>query len=118
MKQGKELLDFPFNQRSINVSCRAACAIPAENEMVIITGGGYADIRKMKIVSVYNVDGWQRDLTPMNVGRRMHACSSYVKGGKKVFVLMDVVFISPFTADKGQILCPKSFRLPPIIQFH
>ena len=54
--------------------------------MVIITGGGYADIRKMKIVSVYNVDGWQRDLTPMNVGRALHACGAYLRCGKKVIV--------------------------------
>ena len=91
MKQGKELLDFPFNQRSINVSCRAACAIPAENERVIITGGWDASVRR--IVSVYNEAGWKKDLTPMKVGRALHACGSYVKGAKEVFALKDVVHI-------------------------
>ena len=35
-------------------------------------------------VSVYSEAGWQRDLANMNRGRRLHACTSYVKGGQMV----------------------------------
>ena len=60
-----------------------ACAIPdPENEEVIITGGNHPET--VKKVSVYSDAGWQRDLTPLNQGRRFHACGSYVKGEKKV----------------------------------
>ena len=54
-----------------------ACGIP-DSEVIIITGG------LGNTVSVYNEAGWQRDLTPLNVGRGGHACGSYINGGKKV----------------------------------
>ena len=67
---------------------RAACGInDADNEELIITGG-YDPLTTA--VSVYNDDGWQRDLAPLNQGRRNHACGSYVNGGKKVNHIMYV----------------------------
>ena len=61
----------------------AACAIPDPcNNEIIITGGFPTAVRK--IVSVYNEEGWQRDLAPLNEGRAIHACSDYKAGGKKV----------------------------------
>ena len=60
---------------------RQACAIPdPDSEEVIITGG----MDHRKLVSVYSEAGWQRDLTSLNQGRKLHACGSYVNGGKKV----------------------------------
>ena len=56
-----------------------ACAIPDE-DTVIITGGEDT----MKTVSVYSVEGWQRNLPSLNTGRRDHACSSYWSGERKV----------------------------------
>ena len=52
-----------------------ACAIPQEDSM-ILTGGFYT----LNTVSIYNAEGWQRDLPPLNTGRRNHACSSYWSG--------------------------------------
>ena len=64
------------------------CAIPDEdNKELIITAG--------TTVSVYNDDGWQRDLAPLNQNRLDHACGSYVNGGKKVksyYVCSKVIF--------------------------
>ena len=42
----------------------SACAIPNE-DTVIITGGSFTKTT----VSVYNVEGWQYDLPPLNTGR-------------------------------------------------
>ena len=56
-----------------------ACAIP-DGDSVIITGGTYS----LTTVSIYNVEGWQQDLPPLNTGRNSHACSSYLSGGSKV----------------------------------
>ena len=35
-------------------------------------------------VSVYGLQGWMEDLQPLNIGRFLHACSSYVSGGTRV----------------------------------
>ena len=56
-----------------------ACIIPDE-EVVIITGGEHT----LNTVSVYNVEGWQQDLPPLNTGRYYHACSSYWSGERRV----------------------------------
>ena len=62
-------------------SDREACAIPdPDNGEIIITGG----MDHRKLVSVYNEAGWQRDLTQLNQGRKLHACGSYFNGGEKV----------------------------------
>ena len=47
---------------------------------MILTGGFYT----LNTVSVYNAEGWQRDLPPLNTGRRNHACSSYWSGERRV----------------------------------
>ena len=59
-----------------------ACAIPdtVNGDNVVITGG----VKTRDKVSVYNVQGWQEDLPPLNTGREQHACTSYVSGGKRV----------------------------------
>ena len=65
---------------------RWACAIPDEdNEELIITGGS-GPVRSVRsdTAAVYSEAGWQRDLAPLNQGRRFHACGSYVNGGKMV----------------------------------
>ena len=60
---------------------REACAIPdPDNGEIIITGG----MDNRNLVSVYNEAGWQRDLTQLNQGRKLHACGSYYNGGEKV----------------------------------
>ena len=65
----------------INSYFRSACAIPdPDNEEVIITGGW----ETMTKASVYNEDGWQRDLPSFSEGRRHHACSSFLSSGKRV----------------------------------
>ena len=62
-------------------SDREACAIPdPDNGEIIITGG----MDHRELVSVYNEAGWQRDLTQLNQGRKLHACGSYFNGGEKV----------------------------------
>ena len=38
----------------------------------------------MRTVSVYSEAGWQRDVASLNQGRFIHACSTYINGGKKV----------------------------------
>ena len=66
---------------------RYACAIPdPENDEVILTGNrnNYNFPETTSIVSVYNKNGWVRDLAPMNQGRYGHGCTSFVSGGKKV----------------------------------
>ena len=64
-----------------SISDSTACAIPdPDNEEVIITGG----TSTMKTVSVYSKAGHQRDLADLNTGRRVHACSGFTYGEKKV----------------------------------
>ena len=58
---------------------RYSCAIP-DGDTVIITGGEYT----LNIVSVYTVEGWQKDLPPLNNRRYYHACSRYLSDERKV----------------------------------
>lgn len=58
-----------------------ACAIPDEDTVTVMITGGY---NNMNTVSVYSVEGWQRDLPPLKTGRRLHACSSYRLGERRV----------------------------------
>ena len=64
---------------SVCVFYSHACAI-SDEDSVIVTGGVYTDTT----VSVYSVEGWQRDLPPLNTGRRDHACSSYLSDERRV----------------------------------
>ena len=60
---------------------RYACAIEdRDTETVVITGGN----PDTDTVSVYSLQGWQHDLSPLNIGRRHHACSSFTSSGDKV----------------------------------
>ena len=61
-----------------------ACAIP-DGDSVIITGGN-GGISTQNTVSVYNIEGWQQDLPPLNTGRYDHACSSYMSDERRVRV--------------------------------
>ena len=65
---------------SLKYAANYACAIPNSDNEVIITGGNPT----MKTVSVYSEAGLQRDLANLNKGRHLHACTSYVNGGKMV----------------------------------
>ena len=56
-----------------------ACSIPDE-ESVIITGGEDT----LTTVSVYTVEGWQKDLPNLNTRRYYHACSSYSTDERRV----------------------------------
>ena len=49
-----------------------ACAIGFDDQ-VVVAGGLYTKTT----VSVYNDDGWQEDLEPLNQGRWGHACGHY-----------------------------------------
>ena len=49
-----------------------ACAI-SDGDIVVITGG----FRHKTEVSVYNIDGWIKDLPHLNIGRQYHACAAY-----------------------------------------
>ena len=50
-----------------------ACSIELEEE-VIVAGGHHT----AAIVSVYNINGWDRDLPNLNQGRISPACGHYV----------------------------------------
>ena len=80
---------------ALKYSTSWSCAIPdrytdSASVEVIITGG-VADHTTTDTlytrVSLYNEAGWVRDLAPLGTGRRAHACTSYILGGKKVKVI-------------------------------
>jgi len=76
-----------------------ACAIPDE-DTVIITGGRYT----RNTVSVYSVEGWQEDLPPLNTERSYHACSSYMSGERRVFMVTGGYTESGSTLDTTETL--------------
>ena len=58
-----------------------SCAIEdPDTDTVVITGGYYT----MTTVSVYGLQGWLEDLSSLNIGRREHACTSFVSNGYRV----------------------------------
>lgn len=58
-----------------------SCAIEdPDTDTVVITGGYYT----MATVSVYGLQGWLEDLSSLNIGRREHACTSFVSNGYRV----------------------------------
>ena len=67
---------------------RWACAIADPiNDEVIITGGapgvwGQEEIKNT--TSVYNKDGWQKDLASLNQARYLHGCTSFIHEGQRV----------------------------------
>ena len=56
---------------------RDACSIPTDNNELIITGGGWLSSDVTRIVSVYNINGWVRDLASLMTKRSGHACGQY-----------------------------------------
>ena len=54
------------------IICRDACSIEFEDQ-VIVTGGKYT----MDTVSIYNDDGWVKDLASLKTGRYGHSCSHF-----------------------------------------
>ena len=70
----------------INLCCNcvyysAACAIEDPINQTVIIAGGWLT---MTTVSVYGLKGWVEDLQPLNTGRFLHACSSYMSAGIRV----------------------------------
>ena len=65
---------------------RNACAIDdPDTQTVIITGGSpTTDYFNSSFVHVYGLEGYQRDLEPMNIGRQNHACTSFMSEEKRV----------------------------------
>ena len=64
-----------------SIFSRGACAIPdPDTDTVIVTGGRFSYV----IVSIYNEEGWVRNLKGLNKKRRFHGCTSFVTGGEKV----------------------------------
>ena len=66
-------------------SCRQACAIELE-EMVVISGGVY--IQDERTVSVYTIEGRQRDLPKLNKGRWHHGCGHYQNSDNEMVSLV------------------------------
>jgi len=60
-----------------------ACSIPLGDE-VVITGGYVSGTT----VSLYNKDGWVRDMPSLNAGRIGHGCTTYSTGGEQKVLLV------------------------------
>ena len=58
---------------------RYACSIPLDDEVVLTGGNG-----GKKRVSLYNDDGWVRDMPSLKTGRIDHGCSSFWTEGEQV----------------------------------
>ena len=58
----------------------------------------------MKVVSVYNENGWQRDLPSLLLGRANHGCTSFVSGSKRVNRNLVFVKIRSFMRPPFQLL--------------
>jgi len=78
---------------SLKYEIDAACAIPdPDMDTVVITGGspyetsGTVDAFSTK-VAVYSPQGWLHDLPPLRTGRYYHACTSFVSGGRRMFLV-------------------------------
>ena len=73
---------------ALEYDARWACAIADPiNDEVIITGGapgvwGQEEIKNT--TSVYNQNGWQRDLASLNDARYLHGCTSFIHEGQRV----------------------------------
>ena len=63
----------------ITLYYRYACSIEFEDH-VILTGGTYTK----NTVSIYNDDGWVKDLANLNTGRFKHSCSHYISNNDLV----------------------------------
>ena len=67
-----------------------ACAIEDTVSLTVVITGGLTEYPPRypypatATVSVYGLQGWMEDLQPLNIGRFLHACSSYVSGGTRV----------------------------------
>ena len=56
-----------------------ACSIEFEDK-VIVTGGFFTE----KTVSVYDIEGWVKDLPSLQRGRYNHGCGHYVNDKNKI----------------------------------
>ena len=62
---------------------RHACAIPdSDSDTVILTGG----MDNPKIVSLYDEEGWIRDLPSLNEKRLLHGCANFNSDSKMVYI--------------------------------
>ena len=70
---------------------RHACSIELE-ERVIVTGGAYTPSK----VSVYTIEGWQRDLADLGQGRQGHGCGHYTNKDNAVVKFIYKMWFSVF----------------------
>ena len=70
MIQGNNNLQL---QNVDNNLLRYACSITPDDDNLIMTGGVFT----MKTVSLYNRQGWVKDLARLNTGRGYHTCGHY-----------------------------------------
>ena len=66
----------------IDVYFSEACSIEDPDTETVVITGGYDDTSTT--VSVYGRQGWVKDLQPLNTGRLLHACTSYMSAGTRV----------------------------------
>ena len=63
---------------------RYSCGIEIQDtdgEDQIIVTGGYGTL---KIVALYNLQGWKKDLQSLKQGVATHGCTSFMSNGKRV----------------------------------
>ena len=78
MQQGNNNLQL---QNVDNNLLRYACSISPDDDTMIMTGG----YDTLKTVSLYDRQGWSRDLANLNTGRKSHACGHFANNiGEKV----------------------------------
>ena len=77
----------------LNLDFRIACSIPTDDNELVITGGGGYPSSVSRTVSVYNINGWVRDLVSFNTERSYHACGQYkTQNGDKVSSYSDFIY--------------------------
>ena len=70
------------------------------------------------MVSVYDKNGWTKDLQPLNIGRAKHGCTSFLSGNQRVkkskFTFWEgknlkLIFSSSWSLGDGAKLTPLRF---------
>ena len=62
---------------------RNSCGIQFEYEVVITGGGGANETDASATVSIYNIEGWVKDLPKMTFARFYHGCGHYLNEDKQ-----------------------------------
>lgn len=82
-----------------------ACSIPdPSSATVMVTGGEYTQTT----VSRYGRTGWLEDLPSLTVGRRQHACGSYMSGGVSVLLVTGGEDTANIRLSSTELLVPGS----------